>query len=173
MRIGYARASTIRQSLDTQTDSLRAAGVTRISPDARDVRPLLALAAALADLRRLDEAEEILNAADSQTLHGIPAQAGLSIPRARLHLAAGRRRARAGRTRGPIGPYKWYRSRGLLVGSGAVEAGCKSVIGQHLKLSGMHWTIAGAGAIAMLRCQQASRPEDQIWPAVRNQTPAA
>ena len=30
MRIGYARASTIRQSLDTQADSLRGAGVTRI-----------------------------------------------------------------------------------------------------------------------------------------------
>jgi DNA invertase Pin-like site-specific DNA recombinase len=29
-RIGYARASTVRQSLDTQVDSLRAAGVTRI-----------------------------------------------------------------------------------------------------------------------------------------------
>ena len=30
MRIGYARASTVRQSLDTQADSLRAAGITRI-----------------------------------------------------------------------------------------------------------------------------------------------
>ena len=30
MRIGYARASTVRQSLDTQTDSLRASGVTRV-----------------------------------------------------------------------------------------------------------------------------------------------
>jgi DNA invertase Pin-like site-specific DNA recombinase len=30
VRIGYARASTVRQSLDTQVDSLRAAGVTRI-----------------------------------------------------------------------------------------------------------------------------------------------
>lgn len=30
VRIGYARASTVRQSLDTQTDALQAVGVTRI-----------------------------------------------------------------------------------------------------------------------------------------------
>jgi hypothetical protein len=30
VRIGYARASTVRQSLDTQTDALRTSGVTRI-----------------------------------------------------------------------------------------------------------------------------------------------
>jgi hypothetical protein len=69
--------------------------------------------------------------------------------------------------------YKWFRSRGLFVGSGVVEAGCKAVIGQRLKLSGMRWTVAGADAIAALRCQQASRPEDQIWYANRNQTSAA
>jgi tetratricopeptide (TPR) repeat protein len=63
---------------------------TGISPDARQVQPLLALAAALIDLRQLDEAEQILHAADSQPLHGIPAQAALSILRARIHLAAGR-----------------------------------------------------------------------------------
>ena len=39
--------------------------------------------------------------------------------------------------------YHWFRSRGLFVGSGVVEAGCKSVIGQRLKQSGMHWTTAG------------------------------
>jgi hypothetical protein len=59
------------------------------------------------------------------------------------------------------------------VGSGLVEAGCKSVIGHRLKRAGMHWTVNGADAIAALRCQQASRPEDQIWPARRNQTGAA
>jgi hypothetical protein len=69
--------------------------------------------------------------------------------------------------------YRWFRSRGLFVGSGAVESGCKAVIGQRLKLSGMHWTVAGASAITTLRCQQASRPEDQICSALRNQTPAA
>ncbi len=66
--------------------------------------------------------------------------------------------------------YKWFRSRGLFVGSGVVESGCKAVIGQRLKMSGMRWTVAGAGAIATLRCQQASRPEDRIWPARHNQT---
>ena len=37
--------------------------------------------------------------------------------------------------------YQWFRSRGLFAGSGLVEAGCKAVIGQRLKLSGMHWTM--------------------------------
>jgi len=69
--------------------------------------------------------------------------------------------------------YHWFRQCGLFVGSGVVEAGCKSVIGQRLKLSGMHWSVNGASAIATLRCQQASRPEDQIWHTPRNQTPAA
>ena len=66
--------------------------------------------------------------------------------------------------------YRWFRSRGLFVGSGVVESGCKAVIGQRLKLSGMRWTVAGADAIATLRCQQASRPEDRIWPTRHNQT---
>jgi hypothetical protein len=69
--------------------------------------------------------------------------------------------------------YRWFRSRGLFVGSGAIESGCKAVIGQRLKLSGMHWTVDGASAITTLRCQQASRPEDQICCAPRNQMPAA
>ena len=69
--------------------------------------------------------------------------------------------------------YHWFRSRGLFVGSGAVESGCKAVIGQRLKLSGMHWTVAGASAIATLRCQQASCPENQTCYANHNQMPAA
>jgi len=66
--------------------------------------------------------------------------------------------------------YKWFRSRGLFVGSGVVESGCKTVIGQRLKLSGMRWTVTGADAITTLRCQQASRPEDRIWQTRHNQT---
>ena len=69
--------------------------------------------------------------------------------------------------------YQWFRSRELFVGSGVVEAGCKSVIGQRLKQSGMHWTVSGAGAIITLRCQQASHPRDQIWRDTRNQAKSA
>jgi DNA-binding CsgD family transcriptional regulator len=61
-----------------------------ISPDARHPQPLLALAAALVDLRQLDEADSILRVADQPALHDIPAQAALRILRARIHLANGR-----------------------------------------------------------------------------------
>jgi DNA-binding CsgD family transcriptional regulator len=61
-----------------------------ISPDARQIQPLLVLAAALIDLRQIDEAEDVLRAADTPALHGIPAQAGMAILRARIHLARGR-----------------------------------------------------------------------------------
>ena len=69
--------------------------------------------------------------------------------------------------------YKWFRSRGLFVGSGVVEAGCKAVIGQRLKLSGMRWTVAGADAIIALRCREASSHWEQIWQRPRNQTATA
>jgi hypothetical protein len=63
--------------------------------------------------------------------------------------------------------YAWYRSPGLFVGSGVVEAGCKSVIGQRLKLSGMRWTEHGATGILTLRCQEASNRWDQTWQPAR------
>ena len=53
--------------------------------------------------------------------------------------------------------YKWFRSRGLFVGSGVVEASCKTIIAQRLKQAGMHWTTAGADAIIALRCREASK----------------
>ena len=68
---------------------------TGISADARHVQPLLALAAALVDLRQLGEAEDILRAADHPALRNIPAAAALSLLRGRVHLAAGRLAAAA------------------------------------------------------------------------------
>ena len=69
--------------------------------------------------------------------------------------------------------YQHFRALGLFTGSGVVEAGCKSVIGQRLKLSGMRWTEHGATGILTLRCHEASNRWDQIWQQPHHQTPAA
>ena len=59
--------------------------------------------------------------------------------------------------------YKYFRAHGLFVGSGVVEAGCKSIIGQRLKRSGMEWSLAGANKIISLRCLTASGRFNQYW----------
>jgi hypothetical protein len=69
--------------------------------------------------------------------------------------------------------YKWFRSRGLFTGSGVVEAGCKSVIGQRLKQAGMHWTTGGADAIIALRCREASSQWEAICNTPHTQTRTA
>jgi hypothetical protein len=69
--------------------------------------------------------------------------------------------------------YHWFRQCGLFVGSGVVEAGCKAVIGQRCKQSGMHWTVPGADSIIALRCAQASSQWEATSRARHNQTSAA
>jgi len=77
----------VSDALDLLRDAARRDG--GISADARDTQPLLALAAALIDLRELAEADSILRSADQPALQGIPAQAALAILRARVYLAGG------------------------------------------------------------------------------------
>jgi hypothetical protein len=69
--------------------------------------------------------------------------------------------------------YHWFRQCGLFVGSGVVEAGCKSVIGQRLKQSGMHWTVNGADSVIALRCADASSQWEASFDHRHNQTGAA
>lgn len=60
--------------------------------------------------------------------------------------------------------YRHYRQQGWFIGSGVVEAGCKRVIGQRLKQSGMFWTEPGATAVASLRCALLSAGGwDYLW----------
>jgi hypothetical protein len=59
--------------------------------------------------------------------------------------------------------YKTYRDQGLFYGSGVIEGGCKSVIGQRLKESGMFWTQAGANSILHLRLALKSNRWDECW----------
>ena len=48
--------------------------------------------------------------------------------------------------------YPKFRRQHLFVGSGVIEAGCKTVVASRLKKSGMFWTVRGANAILALRC---------------------
>jgi hypothetical protein len=59
--------------------------------------------------------------------------------------------------------YGTFRRKGFFIGSGVVEAGCKTIIGGRCKRSGMHWGEPGAQNILALRCIHTSRRLDQFW----------
>jgi hypothetical protein len=63
--------------------------------------------------------------------------------------------------------YPEFRAQHLFVGSGVIEAGCKTVIGSRLKQSGMFWTVRGANAIIALRCCQLNNRFEDYWEALR------
>jgi hypothetical protein len=52
-------------------------------------------------------------------------------------------------------------------GTEVVEAGCKTVIGDRLKRSGMFWTVRGGNAIITLRCCRLSGRFEDYWEARR------
>ena len=59
--------------------------------------------------------------------------------------------------------YPKFRRLHLFVGSGVIEAGCKTVIGARLKQSGMFWTVRGANAIIALRCCYLNGRFEDYW----------
>jgi hypothetical protein len=63
--------------------------------------------------------------------------------------------------------YPKFRRQHLFIGSGVIEAGCKTVIGSRLKQSGMFWTVRGANAIIALRCCHLNGRFENYWEARR------
>lgn len=61
--------------------------------------------------------------------------------------------------------YGEYRAKGYFIGSGVIEAGCKSVIGRRFKQSGMFWSETGAEDLLSLRCQMLGTRFADIWKA--------
>ena len=59
--------------------------------------------------------------------------------------------------------YPSFRRQHLFVGSGVIEAGCKTVVGSRLKQSGMFWTVRGANAILALRCSHLNGRFEDYW----------
>jgi Uncharacterised protein family (UPF0236) len=59
--------------------------------------------------------------------------------------------------------YPKFRGQHLFVGSGVIEAGCKTVVAFRLKRSGMFWTVRGANAILALRCCHLNGQFEDYW----------
>ena len=59
--------------------------------------------------------------------------------------------------------YPQFRKQHLFVGSGVIEAGCKTVVGHRLKQSGMFWTVTGANSILALRCSHFNGRFENYW----------
>jgi hypothetical protein len=59
--------------------------------------------------------------------------------------------------------YGTFRRQGFFIGSGVIEAGCKTVIGSRCKQSGMFWSEPGAENVLALRCIQSSRRLGEFW----------
>lgn len=61
--------------------------------------------------------------------------------------------------------YATFRARGLPIGSGPVEAACKTVVGARIKRSGMRWTREGGQLVLNLRIHVLSNRWDVFWSA--------
>lgn len=59
--------------------------------------------------------------------------------------------------------YGDFRRKGFFIGSGVIEAGCRSLIGHRLKQSGMHWSVKGANDIIALKCCIESGYFEDYW----------
>ena len=64
--------------------------------------------------------------------------------------------------------YAQYLRDGLPIGSGVVEAACKTLVTHRLKRSGMRWEIAGGQAILTLRSVIQSGRWKNAWSLLRN-----
>jgi hypothetical protein len=65
--------------------------------------------------------------------------------------------------------YGTFRKQGYFIGSGVIEAGCKTLIGSRCKQSGMFWSKPGAENILALRCVNSSHQWDQFWKTRANE----
>ena len=64
--------------------------------------------------------------------------------------------------------YGEYRAKGWFIGSGVIEAGCKTAVGRRLKQSGMFWSETGAENILGLRCLVLGPHFNDAWKQRRN-----
>ncbi len=59
--------------------------------------------------------------------------------------------------------YASFKKKGYFIGSGVVEAGCKTVVGKRTKQSGMFWHVDGAQNVLSTRCAVLGGIFDDYW----------
>ncbi|MCX5756918.1 MAG: ISKra4 family transposase [Candidatus Hydrogenedentes bacterium] len=67
--------------------------------------------------------------------------------------------------------YAHFKAKGFFLGSGVIEAGCKTVIGRRMKESGMFWSVSGANKIIALSCCVESRRFEDFWEQRQTENP--
>jgi hypothetical protein len=69
--------------------------------------------------------------------------------------------------------YDVFRERGLFIGSGVVEAACKTIVCQRFKASGMRWSQKGLKAVLSLRTALVSKRYDEYWDTINSRGKSA
>jgi len=113
-----------------------------------------------ADSRRLDQWSDWLDVGKVTTL--LNNARGL-LPRSGKRRKEALKEIRYFAKNAPAMRYAKFRAQGLFIGSGVIEAGCRTLIGKRLKQSGMFWSLRGANAIIASRCCQFSRRFEDFW----------
>ena len=121
----------------------------------------------LADLllrgsRRAQRLAAWIDALDAGAIPKLLAHARRLLPRRGPRHAQALTEIHFFRDHAPYMRYAEFRAQGFFVGSGVIEAGCRSLVGLRLKQSGMFWSVSGANAITALRCCLASGRFEQF-----------
>ena len=59
--------------------------------------------------------------------------------------------------------YDVFRSKGYFIGSGVVEAACKTIVAQRFKASGMRWSLRGLKPVLSIRTALLSNRYEDFW----------
>lgn len=96
-------------------------------------------------------------------LNKILAQASSALPHHGPRKETAQREIEYFKTNASRMTYANFRQQGLFIGSGVVEAGCKTVIGKRTKQSGMFWRVPGAQHVLNIRCAVLGEIYDAFW----------
>jgi len=107
--------------------------------------------------------EQCLGLLDEGRIEELTQRMEQELPRQGKRRGAGLKKIKYFAKRAEQMRYGEFRRQGFFVGSGVIEAGCKTLIGKRFKNSGMFWSRRGANAIVAARCCLYSGRFEDFW----------